>query len=242
MLILPPKRGLMLPRRYKFDGPFLDGNFTGFFGGENYSFFNFLGVQSSTATSTTFQFTANLPPANSKRLVVALILSGSSQADSVLFNGLSGTDNGSAGAGQSLFHCVVPTGSSLTLDITTTATTTGCTVALYVIYPASSTRVDFGTDGPGTGASKTLSDIAVSAGGVLLYQGKSNLNSTSFTTTWGGADAVVEAYDAVVGATLYTATFGHILTTAASTLNDLTITRVHSGTNFPVSCISFGGP
>lgn len=201
-------------------------------------------LATTNATSYTYSnFDISAAPEDGNRTIVVVSASpGAAQGSTTMtIGGVSATRNISD-SGCAIYSAVVPTGSTATIALSGLAATANyCVISVYAIYPASVTPVDTVQFGAGTLAAKTYTDVAVAAGGVLFYVCFSPAANVTHTQSWTGADSVVEDYDQNnIDSITASVNIGHIETTAASTTDDLTITRSAGGTNYQGCCASFG--
>lgn len=122
----------------------------------------------------------------------------------------------------------VPVGSTATIGHTAVASVRKA-ISVYVLYPEWSRALQtIGT------TATTTTDAAVtiasaSCNGCIIYAGGQDATLGTFTTTWGGTDAVIEDIDAQLeGTASYTS--GHVNLTESSFTNALTLAESTSGT------------
>ncbi|RWA96102.1 MAG: hypothetical protein E5V92_01925 [Mesorhizobium sp.] len=85
------------------------------------------------------------------------------------------------------FYIVEPTGTTANFVVTTSGSVTNCTIAVYRLFPSSSTPVDsVSTAGS---ASATLTDLEVKTAGLALILSTSSGNVGSYS--WSGVDTPV---------------------------------------------------
>lgn len=138
------------------------------------------GSGSSTANLTTYTFSSlAINTANSNRVVVAVVQT-QATVSSVTIGGISATVIGVTAC--YLAYAVVPTGTTATVVVTHTGSTSRCYVDLFTIVPGKSTTPsDTATDG-------VVNSINVVKGGVAVFLSTNVTNNTAFTTTWSGSD------------------------------------------------------
>ena len=122
----------------------------------------------------------------------------------------------------------VPNNTLATITVSATSSVRkACSV--YVGYPNNHMPLDSGTNSANAATDANVADQKVQASGFLIYSGGQFGTIGTFTTTWNGADAVVEDTDAQLEAiSSYTA--GHINITGSTDLSDLNMAESTSGT------------
>lgn len=104
-------------------------------------------------------------------------------------------------------------------------------VSVWVYYPERLPTQDdfFGVGNVAGTTDANVANVTARAKGCLLYAGGQTATLGTFTTTWGGADAVVKDVEAQLeSATSYTA--GHINFTVSSNTNAINMAESNSGT------------
>lgn len=101
--------------------------------------------------------------------------------------------------------------------------------SVFVIYPESPTVRFVGNSNANTTTDANVANVSAMNKGCLIYAGSQLATLGTFTTTWGGTDAVTESVDAQLeSATSYTA--GYINFTISSDTNALNMAESTSGT------------
>lgn len=187
-------------------------------------------TQTTTVDENTTTWTdVDIGEPHPKRIVIlGISKSNTTQLFSVLVNGISAqhivTQNE-----WTIYVAQVSHGALATLRVQYLAgTPTRKAVSIWVAYPNNHIPLDFGGATANTSTPATIANLKVQAGGFLVYAGGQNAISGSFTTTWGGVDAVVEDADAQIETGTYTS--GHINATRSSDIDDLVMTQAVSGT------------
>ncbi len=111
-------------------------------------------------------------------------------------------------------------------------------VSVYVYYPAKPFALSSGVDTAAATTNGNVPSLHAQAGGCLIYAGGQNATAGStWTTTWGGAESVVEDVDAASEAT-GSYTTGHIVFTGSS-VNALDMAETVSGSK-QLAAATFG--
>lgn len=186
------------------------------------------------------QFTGyNIGTADASRVVVASIGHGNSAGNtinSVTIGGVSATLATSGGAVGNfarveIWYAVVPSGSTADVEVTCSAEpnqNTKC--AVHYGYPASSTPLDTGgQNSVASGAVCTASDIQIGVGGVLIAA-RAGAGGSPAAFAWTGDDTFNLDRESV-GESSVNFSVGHILTTEATTTDDLTCDPSGTQTN-----------
>lgn len=140
----------------------------------------------NTNNNTVYTFTTvSFGTADASR-IVAIIVSTQATISSATIGGVSATVVGSTNC--YIIYAAVPTGTSGTVVVTHTASTSRCAIRVYRVIPGKSGTPDSSiTDGT---AATTSSSLAVKKNSVVLVTaGRSSGNGT-FTMSWSGADTL----------------------------------------------------
>lgn len=171
------------------------------------------------------------------RVVVAVIgwgFSVGSTISGVTIGGVSASAAGSpANASSSnrvaIYYAVVPTGTTADVVVDFSTDITGGGVCkVYYGYPASSTPVDTGNGTAASGGVITLSDLEIGVGGILIA-GRVGTGGDPASFGWTGDDAIET--DEEGSANLVKYSFAHVITTEATSTDDLTCDPSGSSTN-----------
>jgi hypothetical protein len=118
---------------------------------------------------------------------------------------------------------------TLATIIVSVATSLRKAVSVWIGYPENPIPLDSGLATANTTTNANIADLKVQAGGFLIYAGGQLSTLGTFTTTWGGAETVIEDVDAQLeSASSYTA--GHFNVTESTDVNDLNLAESTSGT------------
>jgi hypothetical protein len=187
-------------------------------------------VYMSTQTTTTDQATTtwsglDIGVPHPKRVVVVGYFSGATNASTVTLNGLEpvALENNNGGTRYTNTYVFpVPSGTTGEL-IASTSGSSRKAASIWVYYPNRPFAISSGQDSA-TGSNPISASLTVQAGGAVFYTAECSAVLSTFTTTWGGTESVVEDVDAQHEATS-TYTMGHI-NILTSSVNTLTATPV----------------
>jgi hypothetical protein len=185
-------------------------------------------LTTTTNETTTTWLAQDIGTPHAQRVVILAVYGGGTSALTGTVAGISPTStahNTSRWVG--LMSFAVPSGATadIVVDVPSSARKA---VAVYVAYPASATMVSSDDDSAAGTTDVVASALTANAGGFLIYAGGQNAFLGTFSTTWSGADAVVEDVDAQLEA-VASYTMGHINLTESISGN-LTMAETASGT------------
>lgn len=144
------------------------------------------GSASSTGNNTTYTFNnVSIGTAATNRVVVVIVQT-QATLSTVTVGGISATIVGSTSC--YIAYAVVPTGTTATIVVTHTASTTRCYVDTYRVIPGFSTT-PYASINDST-ANTTSSGIAVTAGSVVVLAATNTANNTAITGTWSKSDTI----------------------------------------------------
>ena len=153
-------------------------------------------------------------------------------------------DTAQSGVSVAIYSLVVTTGTTadITIDHPGGQSASSAAISVYSLYPASTTPVDSVNNSGDSVGSITASDVAVSAGGmtIAVAGGKDSTANAALTPAWTGADAITTD-DSQTVETNNVVYAGHINNSAASTLDDFTVTS-NSGNQTLALAIASWGP
>lgn len=175
----------------------------------------FIGATESTLDASTYTFTDHaIGTAHANRVVVVGVVFfdavDNNTIDTVTIGGSSATEaantaptGSSQGDAQvcAIFYRAVAAGTTATIVVNSTGTATSCGIAVWAIYPASSTPIDADATSSNTSAtSVTNTSLSIVTGGVAcVIHNHNNSGTTTFATDIG--ETVVENVDEQLGDT-----------------------------------------
>lgn len=120
------------------------------------------------------------------------------------------------------------------LDTTATITLSAASsirkaVSVYVIYPNNHMWVDGSVVSANTTTDANIADIAIQAGGCLIYVGGQHATLGDFTTTWNGTDTLVEDVDAQLESASSYTTGSIASAVVSSAISDINMAESVSG-------------
>jgi len=146
------------------------------------------GSAQSTNNLTTYTFNnVGLGTANTNRMVVVVVQT-QATVSSVTIAGTTATLIGTTAC--FLAYANVPTGTTGTVVVTHTASTSRCYIDCFAIVPGQSMTPYSTAQQDIAGSSKT---IDVPKGGIGVFLATNAANSTSFTTSWSGSDTKISS-------------------------------------------------
>lgn len=171
----------------------------------------FITSSESTLDATTYTFTSHdIGAANASRIVVVgVVLShaGTNRSiSSVTIGGSAATmatDTSSGGTignmrVAAIYYRAVAAGTTATTVVTASGACDSCGIAVWALYPTSSTPVDAVSNSNASAASLSASSVAITAGGIVV--GISNHNDPGLTTfAWSGVDTVSQNVNETLG-------------------------------------------
>jgi hypothetical protein len=171
----------------------------------------FIDSVESTLDATSYTFTGHAcGTADAARLVVVgIVLSHAGlnrSISSVTIGGSAATMAADTSSGgpignmrvSAIYYRAIAAGTTTTTVVTANNPCDSCAIAVWAIYPTSSTPVDAVSDSNASAASLSASNVAITAGGMLV--GVSNHNGGGATTfTWSGTDSVSHNVNNVLG-------------------------------------------
>ena len=128
----------------------------------------------------------------------------------------------------SIAACKVPNDTTATIVVGATSSVRKA-VGVYVAYPQHPLPTFFGSGTANVGTNATVANVKAVNNGCLIYSGGQLATLGTFTTTWGGSDAVTENADAQLEATS-SYTNGNINFTVSSGANTVTLAASANGT------------
>ncbi len=128
---------------------------------------------------------------------------------------------------------LVPSGTTATVSYTMAGALRKA-VSVYVAYPVSPVFISAGGD-TASGTTDAVVALTGMTGGFAIYAGAQGAVLGTFTTTWGGADAVVEDVDAQIEA-LASYTTGHINFTENQASASVTLAESLTGIKHMQAC------
>jgi len=116
-------------------------------------------------------------------------------------------------------------------------------IGIFVCYPSNPIPTDFGSASAAAGNNAVIGNLEAQGGGCLIYSGGQNATLGSFTTTFGGGEAVNEDVDAQYeSASTYTQGHINLITSAmGATARTLQMAASVNGTKRLVAVL-FGPP
>lgn len=204
--------------------------------------FQFAGTQVDTAAaSTTFTFpSVPIGPADANRRVYAVFTVGGATTNisSVTIGGITATraiDGSSTTIGrQAIYYADVPTGTTATIVITTSAACTTCICSVYKTTIANLLLLD-AVSNFDNNTTLALTDLSVAPGGFVLVQARDA--ATALSIAYNGIDTPVQ--DDLRTSGLIQALSKSFLTTEGVDTNDFTITTTPSVALFGVAASFF---
>lgn len=193
----------------------------------------FSGVQYMETLTTTVNESettwaaVDIGEAHADRVVILAIYGGGTSAQTGTVGGVSPTSAVQNTKFVGIMSFAVPTGATADI-VVNAASAPRKAVAVYVAYPTSATMVSSDDDSAAGTTDVVAASLTANAGGFLIYAGAQNAFLGTFSTTWGGADAVSEDVDAQIEA-VASYTMGHINFTESTTAS-LTMAESTSGT------------
>jgi len=188
-------------------------------------------VDVAAGNSRTFS-SVNIGTPDSKRLVVVHGgLGGTVGAAQigVTVNGVTADLILSAAGAQGIFTALVPTGTLVDIVLTNNsgAVSARQMAGVFVCYPDDPVAIEELAGSAGTTTNAVISDIAVVAGGFVVWGYEQYNTAGTVSVTWTGAEAVNESYDT----TLETSTWagGYVLPLTDNTTADMTAAESTSG-------------
>lgn len=140
-----------------------------------------VGSAGSTANATTYTFNSVDIGAEDPNRVVAIAVQTQVSVSTVTINGVSATVYG--GTSAAIAYANIPTGTTATIVVTNSASTSRTYIDCFRIVPGQSTAPYFNGL-----ALSTTKNINAPKGGVGLFLSVNTANNNSFTTTWSGSD------------------------------------------------------
>jgi hypothetical protein len=212
----------------------------------------FITLAESTSNTPPWTFTAiDIGAAAANRVVVVGTVvydAGANQVTSVTIGGNAMTkaiDTSTAaaiGTGRvaGIYYLVVAAGTTATIVVAASNTPAiSAAIAVWALYPASSTPVDAVASQGSTVASVTASAVAVTTGGVLcgIHQHDNN-NATNWS--WSGIDPLTVETDQALGDSGIIWSVATIRVAANTTANSLTAGPTSGTPNQSIACASWG--
>jgi hypothetical protein len=139
-----------------------------------------------------------------------------------------------------IYYLVVPSGTTATIAVSASNTPAiSAAIAVWALYPASSTQGNAVANQGSTVASITASAVAVTTGGVLcaVHQHDNN-NATNWT--WSGIDPLTEETDQALGDSGIIWSIATVRAAANTTANSLTAAPASGSPNQSIACASWG--
>jgi hypothetical protein len=171
----------------------------------------FIGKSESTLNASAYTFTDHdIGVANAARLVVVGVIvhdsGGSNGISSVTIGGSAATEveNTSSGGDVAeariagIYTRVVAAGTTATIVVNCSNTATSCGVAVWSLYPSSSTAIYSVSGSSGSSTGLTATNVTTVPGGYVVGIHMHN-NSNNVSWSWPGVDAEVEEFDEQVG-------------------------------------------
>jgi len=212
---------------------------------------SFVGSFESTLNASTYTFTnADIGNANASRVVAVGVVIYDTSANgltSVTIGGNAATKAidtstaGDVGTGRvaGIYYLVVAAGTTATIVVNTSAAAQSCGVAVWALYPASSTPVDAVALELNTNASVTANNVAVTAGGTMVAIHQHD-NAQSTNWAWTGVDPVTEELDQQLGDSGKIWSAATVRCTASSTTDDLQAAPSTGTPNLSIAAASWG--
>ena len=196
-------------------------------------------TQTTTTNEDTTTFTGvDIGTPHPKRIVIIAGMCGVNAAVSATCNGIPHYHLTQQAARQfAVLAFQVPNSTTASLAITSVSSARKA-FSVYVAYPADHTVLDFGTDNRAGTTDATVTNLKAMNGGFIVYAGGQTATLGTFTTTWGGTDAVTEDVDAQLEA-VSSYTTGRINITVSSDTLTVTLAESVSGSK-DLACCSWG--
>jgi len=209
-------------------------------------------LQESTSNTPPWTFsTVAIGTAAANRVVVVGVVAydaGANQITSVTIGGNAATkaiDTSTAGAigtarVAGIYYLVVAAGATATIVVNAlNSPAVSAAIAVWAIYPASSTPVDAVAAEVNTAASVTASNVAITSGGIVCAVHQHD-NNNATTWTWTGVDPVTEETDQALGDSGIIWSVATIRPTVSTTTDDLTAAPSSGTPNQSIAAASWG--
>lgn len=222
------------------------------FGGASSSDAFITSVEDAT-NSATYTFTSHAAgTANASRIIVVGVVpyigAGSLSISSVTIGGSAATlaTNTTSGGAQgnsriaAIYYRAVAAGTTTTTIVSLSGTANSCGIAVWALYPSSSTPVDAVSNQAASGsASIDAASVAVSTGGTMVAV-HCHDNGQSTTWSWSGIETVSENLDSQLGDTGIRWSISTTSVSADTTANTLTATAASGTPNMSIAAASWG--
>jgi hypothetical protein len=222
------------------------------FGGAAASTSGFITLAESTSNTPPWTFTSvDIGAAAANRVVVVGTVvydAGQNQVTSVTIGGNAATkaiDTSTAaaiGTGRvaGIYYLVVAAGTTATIVVSASNTPAiSAAIAVWALYPASSTPTDAVADQGSTVANVVAASVALTTGGTMCCVHQHD-NGVGTTWAWSGVDPLTEEVDSALGdaGTFWSAATIHA--TSTTTANSVTVHPTTGSPNQSVACASWG--
>lgn len=188
-------------------------------------------VDVAAGNSRTFS-SVNIGTPDSKRLVVVHAGIGGTISPNQIgmtVNGVTAEKILGGASAQGIFTALVPTGTLVDIVLTNNSgvVSTRQMAGVFVCYPDDPVAIEALAAGVSGSTDAVISDIAVVAGGFVVWCYEQYNTAGTVSVTWTGAEAVNESYDT----TLETSTWagGYVLPLTDNTTADMTAAESTSG-------------